>query len=68
VNWLHNNGIEDSNIINYGDSIICSTNIINVEKLLDVTFIPIDLTNKPIYITNNNYKIPDDLTNIIEFI
>ena len=38
INWLNNNSIEDSEILNHGDSIICSTNIINVEKLLDITF------------------------------
>ena len=68
VNWLHDNGIKENNIINYGDSIVCSTNIINAGKLLDVTFTPIDLTGKSTYISNINYKIPEDLTDIIEFI
>lgn len=61
INWLKNIGLKRNEIYNYGDNIVCKTNLKKIEKLIKIKLI--NLGN--IYI---EYKIPENLKNIIVLI
>lgn len=68
LEWLYRSDIPNSHIIDYGDSIYCSTSISNTEKIFQVKMIPYSFMNRTSYKAINDYTIPSDLENIIEFV
>ena len=68
LEWLYRSDIPNSHIIDYGDSIYCSTSISNTEKLFQVKMIPYSFMNRTSYKAINDYTIPSGLENIIEFV
>ena len=66
IKWLNNNNIIVMK--NYGDVLHCKGNLTNINNALDTDLKEYIIDKKKIYINKKNYKIPDNFSNIIDFI
>jgi len=65
LNWLNDSNI--SVINDYGDSIHCKANLDNIDSAFNTKLYPVD-SEKNIYRSVKDYKIPSDLDDIILFV